>query len=220
MNYYSTLGPIDPQVPNKEGHLVAALGYLDKINELLDKAKRNELTQAEFLILKDFDLAELRSYEQAKELAIDMLKKWLTTYKFKDWTIHSDGSAVTQEEKEQRALEIASKLSDNNVWKSHGRPIGIQVLKNDLHLEIVDFEKDSELNEIINEYYDGVSEYIENHNLDFSFKRGYLYEYSWKIQNLPENTVTQDDNFIMLSEALSEYHRLIQEGKLVPRKII
>ena len=35
-----------------------------------------------------------------------------------------------------------------------------------------------------------------------------------KIQNLPENTVTQDDNFIMLSEALSEYHRLIQEGKL------
>ena len=149
MNYYSTLGPIDPQVPNKEGHLVAALGYLDKINELLDKAKRNELTQAEFLILKDFDLAELRSYEQAKELAIDMLKKWLTTYKFKDWTIHSDGSAVTQEEKEQRALEIASKLSDNNVWKSHGRPIGIQVLKNDLHLEIVDFEKDSELNEII-----------------------------------------------------------------------
>ena len=39
-----------------------------------------------------------------------------------------------------------------------------------------------------------------------------------KIQNLPENTVTQDDNFIILSEALSEYHRLIQEGKLVPRK--
>ena len=39
-----------------------------------------------------------------------------------------------------------------------------------------------------------------------------------KIQNLPENTVTQDDNFIMLSEALSEYHRLIQEGKIVPSK--
>mgnify|MGYP000733098669 CR=1 FL=1 len=40
-----------------------------------------------------------------------------------------------------------------------------------------------------------------------------------KIQNLPENTVTtRYDNFIILSEALSEYHRLIQEGKLVPRK--
>ena len=35
MNYFSTLGPIDPQVQNKDGNLVAALGYLDKINELL-----------------------------------------------------------------------------------------------------------------------------------------------------------------------------------------
>ena len=35
MNYYSSLGPIDPQVQSKDGKLVAALGYLDKINELL-----------------------------------------------------------------------------------------------------------------------------------------------------------------------------------------
>ena len=39
-----------------------------------------------------------------------------------------------------------------------------------------------------------------------------------KIQNLSEDTITQDENFLMLSEALSEYHRLIQEGKLIPRK--
>ena len=31
MNYYSSLGPIDPQVQSKDGKLVAALGYLDKI---------------------------------------------------------------------------------------------------------------------------------------------------------------------------------------------
>ena len=164
MNYYSSLGPIDPQVQTKDGNLVAALGYLDKINELLEKAKKNELTQAEFLILRDFDLAELRSYEQAKELAVDMLKKWLTKYKFKDWTAHSDGSTVTIEEKEARALEIANKLSDNNMWKSHGRPIGIQVLTEELNLKIIDFEKDTELSEIINEYYDGLTEYISSHN--------------------------------------------------------
>lgn len=39
-----------------------------------------------------------------------------------------------------------------------------------------------------------------------------------EIQNLPKSSIAQDDNFIMLSEALSEYHHLIQEGKLVPRK--
>lgn len=171
MNYYSSLGPIDPQVQSRDGKLVAALGYLDKINELLEKARNNELTQAEFLILKDFDLAELRSYEQAKELAVDMLKKWLTKYKFKNWTIHSsDGTPVTIEEKEKKALEIANKLSDNNLWKSHGRPIGIQVLREELKLEIIDFEDDTELNEIICEYYDGLTEYINSHHFSFFFQ--------------------------------------------------
>ena len=171
MNYFSTLGPIDPQVQNKDGNLVAALGYLDKINELLQKAKKNELSQAEFLILKEFDLAELRSYEQAKELAIDMLKKWLTKYKFKDWVVHSDGvTPVTEEEKEARALEIAEKLSDNNRWKSHGRPIGIDTLTTDLKLRIIDFEKDPELNEIIAEYYDVLTEYITGRNYRIFFQ--------------------------------------------------
>ena len=52
--------------------MVPALGYLDKINELIKKAQDNELSNAEFIILKDFDLAELRSYQQAKDLTIDL----------------------------------------------------------------------------------------------------------------------------------------------------
>ena len=107
----------------------------------------------------------MRSYEQAKELAVDMLKKWLTKYKFKDWTKHSsNGKDVTLAEKEARALEIANKLSDNNEWKSHGRPISIQVLTEELHLKIIDFEKDPELSSIISEYYDSLTEYIRRHN--------------------------------------------------------
>ena len=170
MNYYSALGPIDPQVQNKDGKLVAALGYLDKINELLQKAKDNTLTQAEFLILKDFDLAELRSYEQAKELAVDMLKNWLAKYKFKDWIEHSDGHPVSAEEKIARAVEIATILSDNNRWKSHGRPINIDVLRTELHLKINDFEDDEELNTLINSYYTHQIEYVRNHNYNIFFQ--------------------------------------------------
>lgn len=59
MDYFSVLGPIDPQVQNKEGRFVPALGYLDKVNELVLKAQNNTLTQAEFIILKEMDLAEL-----------------------------------------------------------------------------------------------------------------------------------------------------------------
>lgn len=170
MNYYSVLGPIDPQVQNKDGNLVAALGYLDKINELLQKAKDNTLTQAEFLILKDFDLAELRSYEQAKELAVDLLKKWLTKYKFKDWTKHSNGTEVTLEQKQTRAVEIANLLSDNNKWKSHGRPINIDVIQQELHLKITDYGEDERLNNAVDKYYTHLLEYIRNHDYKIFFQ--------------------------------------------------
>jgi hypothetical protein len=164
MDYFSVLGPIDPQVQNKEGRLVAALGYLDKINELLIKAEKNTLTQAEFIILKDFDLAELRGYEQAKDLTIDLLEKWLVKYKFKNWSRHRTnpekiGKKVTEEEKVARAKEIADHLSNNNKWKSHGRPINIEALQ-ELRLEIDDYSNNSERRELIRDYYELVADYV------------------------------------------------------------
>lgn len=158
MNYFSALGPVDPQVQNKDGKLVAALGYLDKINDLLIKAQNNTISQAEFLILKDFDLAELRAYEQAKELAVDLIMKWLVKYKFKDWAVHSDGSSVTTEEKKERATEIANTLN-NNIWKSHGRAINMQELEN-MNLKINDYGKNTELCNLIDSYYSVLTDYI------------------------------------------------------------
>ncbi len=164
MDYFSVLGPIDPQVQNREGRLVAALGYLDKINELLIKAQNNTLTQAEFIILKDFDLAELRGYEQAKDLTIALLEKWLVKYKFKNWNQHRTnpdlkGNEVTEDEKIERAKEIAGHLSDNNKWKSHGRPINIEALK-ELRLEIDDYSNKKERRTLIRDYYELVSDYV------------------------------------------------------------
>lgn len=159
MNYFSALGPVDPQVQNKDGNLVAALGYLDKINDLLIKAQNNTLSQAEFLILKDFDLAELRAYEQAKELAVDLIQKWLVKYKFKDWNKHSDGTPVTKEEKTNRAIEIANKLSDNNIWKSHGRAINMEELR-EMNLKIMDYGYNEELRQKIDSYYSVLSDYV------------------------------------------------------------
>ena len=54
MDYSSSLGPIDPQVPDREGqYLVPALGYLDKIAELVEKSEKNIITAAEMLILEN-----------------------------------------------------------------------------------------------------------------------------------------------------------------------
>lgn len=164
MDYFSVLGPIDPQVRNKEGKFVPALGYLDKVNSLLDKAKKGTLTNAEFLILRDFDLAELRAYEQAKELTISLLKKWLVKFKFKNWDKHSDGRAVSRAEKERRAEEIADKLGDNNIWKSHGRPICIEELE-ELKLKIEDFSGNAILRDSIRKYYDLSKDLINKYRM-------------------------------------------------------
>lgn len=174
MDYFSVLGPIDPQVRNKEGNFVPALGYLDKVNNLIEKAQKGTLTNAEFLILKDFDLAELRAYEQAKELTIALLRKWLVKYKFKNWNKHSDGTKVTNAEKERRAEEIADKLGDNNTWKSHDRPICIEELE-DLKLRIEDFSNNLVLRSSIRKYYNLSRDLINKYGMPiFIHTRKYI----------------------------------------------
>ena len=175
MDYYSVLGPIDPQVRNKDGRFVAALGYLDKINELIEKAKKNELTNAEFIILKDFDLAELRAYEQARDLAIDLLVEWLPKYKFKNWTTHhSSQKPVTIDEKKNRALEIAQNLSDNKEWKSHGRPISREELGR-LKLQIDQLEANPDAYAAVTDYHELMIDYVRKYSMQsFIQTRGFL----------------------------------------------
>jgi membrane-bound ClpP family serine protease len=160
MDYSSSLGPIDPQVYNGK-NWVPALGYLDKVEELIQKSRVGELTEAEFMILQKIDLAELRSYEMARNLTINLLKEWLVEYKFKDWNTHnSTGIAVSLAEKEERAEDIANKLSNNSIWHSHGRSIGIETLKGFLKLKIEDYSNNDELRELIRNYNDLICEYI------------------------------------------------------------
>lgn len=164
MDYSSSLGPIDPQVFNG-ANWVPALGYLDKVEELIEKSKNNELTQAEFLMLKDQDLAMLKSYEQARDLTVSLLKDWLVRYKFKDWNQHQStealiGQQVTEEEKQERAEEIARILGDNKRWHSHGRSIGLLTLQTELRLKIEDYSHNNELRALIRDYNDVICDYI------------------------------------------------------------
>lgn len=163
MDYSSSLGPIDPQVFNGK-NWVPALGYLDKVEQLIEKSANNELTEAEFLILQKIDLAELRSYEMARDLTVSLLKQWLVGYKFKNWDTHSsNGNPVTPEEKQERAEEIARLLGNNSLWQSHGRSIGINALTGILRLQIEDYSNIPELRDLIRNYNDLITEYILRH---------------------------------------------------------
>lgn len=159
MDYSSSLGPIDPQVFNGR-NWVPALGYLDKVEEMIDKSAAGKLTQAELIMLREQDLAMLRRHEQARELTIALLKEWLVKYKFKTWDTHKDGSPVTIKQKEERAKKVARDLGDNKLWHSHGRSIGIDALTSILKLKIEDYSSDNNLKLLIREYNDLICQYI------------------------------------------------------------
>ena len=160
MDYYSRLGPIDPQVLTPSGQRVPALGYLAKYEELLAKAETGVITVPEVQVLLDFDQAELYKYEQARELSITLLKNWLATYKFKNWTKRqSTGELVTDSMREKRAEEIAEKLSDTGRWHSHGHGISMEVLRKELDLLIDDYGKHEELNQLVKSYHELLEDY-------------------------------------------------------------
>lgn len=164
MDYSSSLGPIDPQVPDREGKfLVPALGHLDKLNELIEKSRNNTITPVEFQWMMNQDLAMLRFYEQARDLSVALLERWLVQYKFKDWLTHrthNPGTPVTPEEKQARAREIAELLSNNTHWHSHGRMIGMNTVKDLCRLDIDDFGQDADLQKAVRRYNDTLSEYL------------------------------------------------------------
>lgn len=169
MDYSSSLGPIDPQVQNKDGKWVPALGYLDKFEEILENARKGTITNVEYAIAQNQDLAELSRYEQALDLSVSLLKQWLKDYKFKDWITHrspgpNNGNLVNDDEKDARANEIAKQLGDNKLWHSHGRRIGIDTLRSKLRLEIEDYSSINDLREKINDYHDLIVDYMKRQN--------------------------------------------------------
>lgn len=169
MDYSSSLGPIDPQVFNGK-NWVPALGYLDKVEELINKSIAGTISQAELIMLREQDLAMLRRHEQARDLTVALLKEWLVKYKFKNWNTHSSTSLpVSPAEKEQRATEIARDLGDNKLWHSHGRSIGVAALTHILKLKIEDYSCDPVLTKLIRDYNDLICQYVTRNGGEMFF---------------------------------------------------
>ncbi len=173
MDYYSILGPIDPQIRNKNNQWVPALGYLEKFDQLVNKSKKNNLTQAELaFLLEKFDPAELHRFEQARDHSVDLLEKWLVKYKFKNWVrTETRNMPVTPAMKTQRAKKVARSLNDTKRWRSHGRGLSMEVVSRELGLLIEDFGTVpalDELNKAIRPYYRLMQDYMHRRGYNFA----------------------------------------------------
>jgi ClpP class serine protease len=172
MDYYSILGPIDPQVPDESGgSLLPGAGYLAKFKELAEeinsaraddpKAKQAELAY----LIKRFEPAKLFHIEQAIEHGQALIEEWLPKYKFRSWVQTSSGKKVTPTMRKKRAQDVAKVLGDASKWHSHGRGISMQELRaEDIKLEIDDFGANTELSMLIRNYH-GLA-------VDFASKQG------------------------------------------------
>lgn len=166
MDYFSCLGPIDPQV-RKEGKLVPVLSYLLQWDRFVEKSRNKTLTEAEFLIMSSLDIAELHQFEMQRDLSISLLRQWLATYKFKDWKeTETSKTLVTQAMREKRAEEIATKLMKHDLWGSHGRGLPMKVLQQEVNLKIDDFGADPALSQTIRDYFGLLSDYLIRNNVE------------------------------------------------------
>lgn len=160
MDYYSRLGPIDPQVQGESGQMIPALGYLKRYEALIEQSKTEKgLSVGEIqLLVNGFDQAELYMYDQARQLSVVLLSDWLCKYKFKDWSkTETHKKKVTDDIRKQRAEDVAHQLNDTDRWHSHSNGISAEVLRDELKLRIDDF---GEHKEAISAYHDLLKDYM------------------------------------------------------------
>lgn len=168
MDYYSVLGPIDPQYKDSDGKFLPSYGYLAKfqeITEVINESENPDKCRAELAYLvQKFDPALLFHIEQGIEHGISLITEWLPKYKFKDWKkTATTGKKVTDAMKKRRAKEIAATLGDASKWHSHGRGIHMNDLSgSDIKLLIHDFGSDVDLSEKIKNYHGLAVDYFSN----------------------------------------------------------
>lgn len=136
------LGPIDPQVPTKDGRYVPAQALLLLVAEIQrqgDEAMKNKLPVpwAAVRIIDSVDKKELAEALTASQYSRTMAAQFLCKYKFKSWTVReSSRTPVTDADRISRAEEVATALVSHERWKSHGHAIPRDVLWNEVKLKI------------------------------------------------------------------------------------
>ena len=162
MDYYATLGPIDPQVQGPKGNFIPAHGYLVQYQRLIEKSQKGTISTAELqFLISNFDAAELYRYEQEMKLSVTLLKEWLVKYKFSGWNkTEGSGKNVTLRMKHKRAEDVANELNKTSKWHSHNRGISMEILRRDIKLKIEDFGESDCVSNCVRDYYRLLKDYM------------------------------------------------------------
>lgn len=134
-----SLGPIDAQVRIGRS-VVSAHDYKEWVDLKREEASRNgNLNPFDAVMVAQISPGELYGVINSLEFAKDLVKCWLEDYKFKNWTkTRTSKTEVTEEMRKNRANKVADMFCDHTTWRTHGRSLKIEDLKEDLIIERID----------------------------------------------------------------------------------
>ena len=142
----SVFGPIDPQIPNKDGVYVPAQSILTLI-ETIQKRGQIEIARGQnpawtdMQILRHIDPKDIGNAYNASDYSINLVQDYLYKYKFKTWLTHeSTGNPVTDPERQERAKQVAEILCKHSLWKSHSNGINRDIAESLCMLKITKTE--------------------------------------------------------------------------------
>ncbi|MBI3089270.1 MAG: serine protease [Candidatus Tectomicrobia bacterium] len=141
MGKHSFLGPIDPQLllPTPLGlRMVPAQAILDQFDKALSGATDQSSLAAWYPMLGQYGPDLLLQCERAIELSKELVKRWLTSYMFRN---------VPEERYTTKPAEIAQWLSSHGHWKTHSRHIPRSELEQQ-GLKIEHLEQDQVMQDI------------------------------------------------------------------------
>lgn len=158
MDSRAYIGPIDPQVLTKDGRYVPAQSILTLLKSIQVRGeeslkKGNNPFWTDIQILNSLDAKEIGIAINASNHSIELVTDYLKNYKFKNWNTHSNGTAVTDNDKLTRAKEIASQLCNHELWKTHSRGITREMAHEQCRLKIEHTENIDGLNRAIRRFW-------------------------------------------------------------------
>ena len=149
MTETGSLGPIDAQVQIGRSR-VSAYDYIEWINKKRKEAvKKGSLNPFDAIMIAQISPGELSGVYHSLEYAKDLVREWLVRYKFQKWTeTETQKLPVTESMKRKRAAEIARDLAQHSRWRSHGRSIKADDLRQ-IGLRITSIEANASLADVV-----------------------------------------------------------------------
>lgn len=165
----SALGPIDPQIQFRDPQTgQVSVVPTQAILEGFDNAKADIKADPEVLgvylpLLNKLDLPLFEICKNANKLAKTLVTEWLRNYLLRD-----------EPEPDKRAAEVTEYLSTHKDRLSHGRPITLATIKNDLKIKhVIDLKDDPDLRVLVSELWAEVEYFVENTGTAKFFENAY-----------------------------------------------